>query len=110
MLTTCSKCGSRYANFTIRGNDLTPGVDIAKLAHEHLLTFMDKLVANAPDDSLEPRQKQELFEAALGTLSMVANEVPELQAAKIRGAIDVLLISTDRVVKLCYKCSRNDNS
>jgi len=42
---------------------------------------------------MEGVSKQDLFEAAIGTLGIVAKEVTELQAAKIHGAIKVLIAS-----------------
>jgi len=82
-LTTCSKCGRRYENFTITNNDVARN--------------------DPPQSSVT---KQELFEAALGTLSMVSQEVSELQAAKIRGAIDVLRMFADQGEQLCDECEK----
>jgi len=84
-LTTCSKCGHRYDERLFTKADLSQADDWARAA-------LNKLVTMAPDDPPEsPVTKKEVFEAALGTLSMVADEVPELQAAKIRHAINVIV-------------------
>jgi len=84
-LTTCSKCGHRYDERLFTKADLSQADDWARAA-------LNKLVTMAPDDPPEsPVTKKKGFEAALGTLSMVADEVPELQAAKIRHAINVIV-------------------
>jgi hypothetical protein len=93
MLMTCSKCGSSYYLKSFRNEDLSRGVD----PDEWLRDAVNKLATMAPDDPPESRvTREELFEAALGTLSMVADELSGVQAAKIRGAIDVLLTFTKK--------------
>lgn len=83
-MTTCPKCGTRINNRTVTVEDESQS------GSEFVLTDLVK----AEVESLT--KQRQLVEAALGTLSMVAKsgEVPELQAAKIRAAIDVLITST----------------
>lgn len=76
---TCPKCGIGLNNPLI----------ITKA--EASLKPLDDIVMEAVTGEIEAFVKRrELFEAALGTLSTVAKEVPELQASKILAAIDAL--------------------
>lgn len=75
----CSKCGTGFNNPLI----------ITKA--EALLKPLDDIVMEAVTGEVKAfAKRKELFEAAVGTLTMVVKEVPELQAAKIQAAINVL--------------------
>jgi hypothetical protein len=85
---TCPHCYAQFQGFTVfAGED--PDALLADLLSRTVAGY--KAVATGSREGVTRRQ---LFEAAVGTLSIVAKDVPELQAAKIRGAIDALLACT----------------
>jgi hypothetical protein len=68
--------------------DIDRGVDIK----QRLEDAAKELAANFDKYPVDPSPPNPmLFEAALGTLSMVADEVQGLQAAKIKAAVEILL-------------------
>ena len=83
----CPHCYAHFETRTVRAglgeDDQVIGGRLSEMmaGYKAVQTGVTKGVSN-----------QDLFEAAIGTLSIVAKEVPDLQAAKIRGAIDVLMM------------------
>jgi len=91
-MTICPHCFAHFETRTIRDNEggADHGHDHETESRQRLTEIMAGYEAVATGKT-EGVTRQDLFEAAVGTLSRVAKEVPELQAAKIRSAINVLL-------------------
>jgi hypothetical protein len=87
-MTICSQCHAHFHEYAVLAKD-DPEAMAAEVMSSMIAGY--KAIATGSTEGVTNRQ---LFEAAVGTLSMVAKEVPELQAAKIRGAIDALLACT----------------